>query len=399
MKAKKKILSAGFCGENRIAVIGEDDDLVTVGYAENPSDEIRGRLERYFMPERRVEFVRIEKDELEVRLERLYSGEGSEGVSDDRKGEEKEDEESSAKAAPAVNLLRSILTEGIMKGASDIHIDIRKDKAEVRYRKDGRLCVMLEAEKEKGGAVISRIKHLSAMNILEHRRCQDGRFEYKRNGSEWDIRVSVIPGMEGESVVLRLLGGDVKAPELEKLGFTKVQLEAVKKMIKTQSGLVLAAGPTGSGKTTTLASIITRLNRGDINIITVEDPVEYRIEGILQVGVDEGIGKTFPEVLKRVLRHDPDILMVGEIRDEQTASMACRLALTGHLVLASIHTSGCKETPVRLTDMGVPSYVVSAVLKGVISQRLVQKKGGGRTLKAEVMCFENADEVRALCGK
>ena len=167
--------------------------------------------------------------------------------------------------------------------------------------------------------------------------------------------------------------------------------------MKKESGLVLAAGPTGSGKTTTLASIISRLNKDDINIITVEDPVEYRIKNVLQVSVDEDIGRTFFEVLKRVLRHDPDILMVGEIRDEQTAAMACRMALTGHLVFASIHTASVEETPLRLTDMGVPPYIVSAVLKGVISQRLVEKSGGGRKVNAVIKVFENQGEVRNLC--
>ena len=167
--------------------------------------------------------------------------------------------------------------------------------------------------------------------------------------------------------------------------------------MKKESGLVLAAGPTGSGKTTTLASIISEINSEDINIITVEDPVEYRIKNIVQVSVEEEIGKSFAEVLKRILRHDPDILMVGEIRDEETAAIACRMALTGHLVFASIHTASCEETPLRLTDMGVPSYIVGAVLKGVISQRLVEKKGGGRTVKADIKLFENAESVRALC--
>lgn len=395
MKAQKKLLSARFCERNSLAVVYENEDSITIGYTVKPEEELCERIERYYRPEKRVEFREISKEELEVLIARLYSG--SAVIEKTDKESEREDEASAAKAAPAVNLLNSMINEGIMKGASDIHIDVREDGTRVRYRKDGRLFLMLEAQTGQGNAVIARIKLLSDLNILEHRRCQDGRFDYTRKGFSYDIRVSVIPGIEGESAVLRLLGGDIKAPGLEELGFTKSQLSQIRSLMKMESGLVLAAGPTGSGKTTTLASIISEIKREDLNIITVEDPVEYRLRGVLQVSVDEGAGRTFAEVLKRILRHDPDILMVGEIRDAETAAMACRTALTGHLVFASIHTASCEETPLRLTDMGVPSYITAAVLKGVISQRLVEKKGGGRTVKADIRIFEKSSEVRALC--
>ncbi len=397
MKSQEKKLSAEFCEKNGIAIISDNNQFVTIGYVTDVAADVKGRIERYFLPEKNVEFIKIEKDEFDVRIERLYSG--SSEFREAKKIEQKEDEAIAAKAAPAVNLLRSILSEGIMKGASDIHIDIQTNDAKIRYRKDGKLFSMLTTEGEKGKAVIARIKLLSDMNILEHRRCQDGRFEYSRNGFTFDIRVSVIPGVEGESVVLRILGGDIKAPELENLGFKKNQLEEINRMMNLDSGLILVAGPTGSGKTTTLASIISRLNRDDVNIITVEDPVEYRIKNVLQISVEEEIGRTFFEILKRILRHDPDILMVGEIRDENTASMACRMALTGHLVFASIHTASCEETPLRLVDMGVPVYIVAAVLKGVISQRLVEKKSGGRCVKADIQYFETQADVRNLCAR
>lgn len=385
MKREHKILSGPFCEKNGIVIISETEDMVTAGFVKEVEEEVKERIIRYFLPEKTVSFQKIKKEEFDVILTRVYSGSGK--VNGRKDKTEFKDETSAAKAAPAVNLLNSIMDEGIMKGASDIHINIKKEGTKVRYRKDGRLSDMTEAERERGEEVIARIKLLSDLNILEHRRCQDGRFEYRYKGLDYEMRVSVIPGIDGESVVLRILGGDIRAPGLEELGFTKKQLCEIRSLMKSESGLVLAAGPTGSGKTTTLASIITEIKREDINIMTVEDPVEYRIEDVTQINVEEDIGRTFAEVLKRILRHDPDILMVGEIRDEQTAAIACRMALTGHLVFASIHTASCEETPLRLVDMGVPEYIVRAVLRGVISQRLVEKKGGGRTVNAEIRMF------------
>ena len=390
-----KKLSAQFCENNKIAVISENEDLVIIGYVEEPEAELKERLERYYLPDKEISFKKIGNEEYDILIARAYSG-VDEYTGNDT-DEEKETVMSVAKAAPSVNLLNSIMTEGILKKASDIHIDIDGEKTVVKYRKDGKLFLMLESDSEKGQAVIARIKLLSDLNILEHRKCQDGRFDFEGKKDVYDIRVSVIPGIKGESVVLRILGGAVRAPEIESLGFDKRQLEQINDMMNLRHGLVLVTGPTGSGKTTTLAAVISRLSRKMLQIITIEDPVEYRINSVLQVGVEEQIGKTFAEVLKRVLRHDPDILMVGEIRDEQTALMACRLALTGHLVFASLHTGSCEETPLRLIDMGVPPYIVCAVLKGIISQVLTEKESGGRKLEADIMVFKDKGEVKKLC--
>lgn len=391
-----KKLSAQFCENNKIAVVSEKEDLVVIGYVEEPDAELKGRLERYYLPQQELNYRKIENEEYDILLARAYSGvnEYTKAGTD----EEKESVMNVAKAAPSVNLLNSIMTEGILKKASDIHIDVDGEKTLVKYRKDGKLFVMLESDREKGEAVIARIKLLSDLNILEHRKCQDGRFDFAGKKAVYDIRVSVIPGINGESAVLRILGGDIRAPEIETLGFNKNQLGQIQQMMNLKHGLVLVTGPTGSGKTTTLAAIISRLSSRRLQIITIEDPVEYRISNVLQVGVEEQIGKTFSEVLKRVLRHDPDILMVGEIRDEQTAVMACRLALTGHLVFASLHTGNCEETPLRLIDMGVPSYIVCSVLKGIISQTLNERNEGGRKLEADILVFKDKNEVRKLCG-
>lgn len=397
MKENLCKLSAEFCEKNKIAVLKESDTQINIGYVEKPVEELLQRLERYYQSKKSLCYEKISEEEFEVLIERLYSGEDDEEKFSMR--EEKETAATAAKSPPAVNLLNSIISEGIMKGASDIHIAVSDGKTTVRYRKDGRLKFMFETDEEKGKALTARIKLLSDLNIMEHRRCLDGRFEYSRAAYIYDIRVSIIPGTDGESSVLRILGGDIKVPPLESLGFTKKQLEMLEEMLKKESGLILVTGPTGSGKTTTLASIISRLNKEDLQIITVEDPVEYRIKNVLQVSTEEESGRSFSEVLRRLLRHDPDILMVGEIRDEETAAITCRLALTGHLVFASLHTASCEESPLRLTDMGVPPYVVAAVLKGVISQRLIEKKEGGRKLKAEILLFKNQSEVRSLCGQ
>lgn len=392
-----KNLSVDFCIENKVVVLSNNEKSVLLGIVSDLDEDLSKRIKRYYSPEFTVEYKIITKDEYDVLITRLLSGTNQNFHKDIY--QKKDDIINAANDAPIINLLNSILTEAIMNRASDIHIEIYENETRIRYRIDGKLETKLEIEKEKGLSITARIKILANLNILEHRRCQDGRFDFYRNNNVYDIRVSIIPGIEGESTVLRILGGNIQLPKLEELGFTVSQLKTIRKFMSVKHGLILVTGPTGSGKTTTLASILSELNQECIEIITVEDPVEYRLPGVLQISVNEEIGQTFFEILKRLLRHDPDILMIGEIRDEETAAMACRMALTGHLVFASIHTNSCEETPLRLVDMGVPAYIVSAVLKGVISQSLVEKKGGGRTVKADISFFEKEEDVKILCKK
>ena len=235
---------------------------------------------------------------------------------------------------------------------------------------------------------------LSNLNILEKRRAQDGRFNAAFDGIPLDIRLSIVPTVCGESIVMRLLYGRNTARSLESLGFCEEHLETLKKITALPSGLVLVTGPTGSGKTTTLNALLRLLRRNDIKIISIEDPVEYRTEGITQIQTDEETGMTFAELLKRVLRQDPDVIMIGEIRDSVSAELAVRAALTGHLVFATVHTNDSKEAAVRLCDMGIPPYLVSGTLRYVISQRLIKKTGGGRTPAAEILPF--TEELRSL---
>lgn len=390
-----KTLSSQYCISKKVLILENKAELVKIGYVNRLASCDTERLARYFEPEKRVDYQNISNEQFDILIARQLSGIEEKTVTD--KVVSKDDVINAAEATPVVNLFNSIISEAIMNKASDIHIEIGERETKIKSRIEGKIREILVTDIETGNALTGRIKLLANLNILEHRKCQDGRFDYKKNNYIYDIRVSVMPGIEGESTVLRLLGGDNKAPDLEELGFTSEQLSLIKEMISLEYGLILVAGPTGSGKTTTLASILTRIKQKDLNIITVEDPVEYRISDTLQISINDEIGQSFSEILKRVLRHDPDVLMIGEIRDEDTAAMACRMALTGHLVFASIHTNNCDETPLRLVDMGVPKYIVQTVVKGIISQRLISKEEGGRTVSAEVRYFTEEREVRDLC--
>lgn len=375
-------LSKAYCYRNGVVPLLLTDKESVLGYFKDISDIVKGRLLRFYK-NKTVSFQKISETRFKITLERLEHGdyippEEEKAFSD----------ENIVESSRIVNLLDSVLREGIEKNASDIHIQSLPSKTCIRYRKDGDLLSMLEVTKEDGNAITNRIKLLAKLNILEKKRCQDGRFSFIEEGKETDIRVSVLPSSEGESAVLRLLNPNKEIPSFDELGFSESEIMVIRKMMALESGLVLVTGPTGSGKTTTLARILTELNDFSLQIITIEDPVEYRIEGILQINVDEERGQTFSEILRRLLRHDPDVLMIGEIRDEETADLACRLSLTGHLVFASIHTNSVAETPLRLINMGVKDYVVETVLKGVISQRLIAKNGGGRTVKAEMKIYE-----------
>lgn len=267
-----------------------------------------------------------------------------------------------------------IIRKAILMQASDIHIDLSNHEFSVRYRIDGVLLKIKEFNNNNQGMeLISRIKIISNMNITEKRLPQDGSMGINIKEESYDIRVSSIPTVNGESLVLRLLKNENRDIKLESLGFTEDSLFYIKKLISKNNGLLLISGPTGSGKTTTLFSIINVLNDSSKKIITIEDPVEKKIKGITQIQVKEKIGLGFLEGLKHILRSDPDTVVIGEIRDRETAEIAVKSALTGHLVLATIHTDDSLSTIFRLLDMGIPKYLILNSIKGVIAQRLVRK--------------------------
>ncbi len=290
------------------------------------------------------------------------------------KPEEKvEDILTSQEEAPVVQLINQLLTLAIRVKASDIHFEPFKDRMRVRLRVDGVLKTVKEIPKQKIPTVISRLKIMANLDIAEKRLPQDGRIMVKAGGKEIDIRVSTLPTYFGERVVLRLLMKESILYSTKELGLLPEDYRKFKKLISSPHGIVLVTGPTGSGKTTTLYAALSEINKEEINIITVEDPVEYQLNGISQVQVKHEIGLTFASALRSILRQDPDVIMVGEIRDRETAEIAIQAALTGHLVFSTLHTNDAPSSVIRLTDMGIEPFLVTSSVIGVIAQRLVRK--------------------------
>ncbi|MBU0711304.1 Flp pilus assembly complex ATPase component TadA [bacterium] len=272
----------------------------------------------------------------------------------------------------AIEAVNMFLNESIKIGASDIHIEPRESDVRIRYRVDGVLQQYYTVFRSSMSALVSRIKILSDMDIAESRRPQDGRFSYRNEDTEIDLRVSSFPTSNGEKVVLRLLDESRGKIELHKLGFTDDILEQWRKVIHTPNGIVLVSGPTGSGKTTTLYSTLNIINSVEVNIMTIEDPIEYRLENINQSQVNVKAGWTFSEALRSMLRQDPDIILVGEMRDVPTIELAIRAALTGHLVFSTIHTNDAASSFTRLLDMGIDPYLVTSTVRAVLAQRLIR---------------------------
>ncbi len=275
--------------------------------------------------------------------------------------------------APVVRLVNSILEQSVKEKASDIHIEPTDSTTNVRMRIDGTLFLTTEIPKNLHPPLIARIKILSGMDIAEKRRPQDGRILIKVGGKKMDMRVSTLPSIFGEKAVLRLLDQDNEHIGIEKLGFEHDQAEKLRQVITAPHGIVLVTGPTGSGKSTTLYSLLELINKPEVNIITIEDPVEYTIPGLTQVQINEKIEVTFGSALRSILRQDPDKLMVGEIRDQETAHLAVRVALTGHLVLSTLHTNDAPASINRLVDMGVPNFLIASSMRCIVAQRLVRK--------------------------
>ena len=279
----------------------------------------------------------------------------------------------SADEAPVVRLINMILVDAIRRGASDIHLEPYEKVFRVRFRVDGVLYEIMTPPKRLEAALTSRVKIMASLDIAERRLPQDGRIKLRFNQREIDFRVSTLPTIFGEKTVMRILDKDSLQLDLAMLGFDSWSLEQFTKAIHNPYGMILITGPTGSGKTTTLYSAIHTINSPDINIMTAEDPVEYNLRGVNQVQINEEIGRTFASALRAFLRQDPDVILVGETRDLETAQIGIRAALTGHLVLTTLHTNDCPSTVARLLDMGIPPFLVSSSLTLILAQRLGRK--------------------------
>lgn len=274
--------------------------------------------------------------------------------------------------APVIRLLNALLTEAIQQGASDIHFEPLEQGLGVRYRIDGVLQMRHSPPKELQSQLLARIKVLSKLDIAEHRLPQDGRIKLKIGGRQIDFRVSTVPVVYGERIVMRILDKSNVLVGLHKLGMRPAVLEEFQKIISLTEGIVLVTGPTGSGKTTTLYSALSELNSAEVNLMTIEDPVEYKLQGMAQIGVNPKIHLDFATGLRHILRQDPDIIMIGEIRDRETAEIAIQASLTGHLVLSTLHTNDAPSALTRLVDMGIEPYLLSSSVVGVLAQRLVR---------------------------
>ncbi len=278
-----------------------------------------------------------------------------------------------AEDAPVVKLLQSLFQDATQVGASDIHIEPQEDKLRIRIRVDGQLQAQTETEPRVAAALALRLKLMAGLDISEKRHPQDGRFNVLVRQQPVDVRISTMPTHYGESVVMRLLNRQSGLLGLELLGMPAPMLQRFREIIHRVSGMVVVTGPTGSGKTTTLYAALNELNSTALKIITVEDPIEYRVAGLNQVQVNEKIDLTFSSVLRSALRQDPDVMLIGEMRDTETAQIAMRAAITGHMVLSTLHVREAASAPVRLLDMGVPRYMVATSLQAVIAQRLVRR--------------------------
>ncbi|WP_134700010.1 GspE/PulE family protein [Ammoniphilus sp. YIM 78166] len=319
-----------------------------------------------------IEVVIATKEELNRAISRSYQVQQSVHDMLEDMDTDTEDEEIADESSPVVNLLNQTISQAVSLGASDVHFEPQEAIIKVRFRIDGVLRTENEFPINMLGVITGRLKILGGLNITEKRVPQDGRFEFDTGLKRIDIRISSLPTIHGEKLVLRLLDPANANREIDNIGFSEQNLSLFKKMIAAPYGLILITGPTGSGKTTTLYSALRYLNRDDVNIVTVEDPVEYQLNGVNQVQVNPSAGLSYSTGLRSILRQDPDIVMVGEVRDNETAEMVIRSSMTGHLVLSTLHTNDAVSTFNRLMDMGIEPFLVSSSLRGIVAQRLVR---------------------------
>ncbi|MFC1735990.1 GspE/PulE family protein, partial [Candidatus Hydrogenedentota bacterium] len=348
---------------NPVNLVAIDDVRKVTGREVRPAlatdRDIRENIKKYFHIDQAINQL-IEGRELA----------NVEVVTDSSEPETDDGWEQGRAKTPTIRLVYSILVDAVQKDASDVHLEPRERDLLVRYRIDGYLFDQLVIPKHAQAMVVSRIKILSELDISEHRKPQDGRAKLRMPGSRVDLRISILPVMYGEKVVIRILDTTKGIISLESIGFSPDALDSFRKLLRHPQGILLVTGPVGSGKTTTLYAALSDVVDSTKNVVTVEDPIEYALPGVNQVAVNEKAGITFANTLRSILRQDPNIIMVGEIRDFETADIAFRAALTGHLVLSTLHTNDAPSTLMRLLDLGVEHYLIASCIRGVMAQRL-----------------------------
>ena len=384
-------LGVGYAGDFGVLPIAIDETCLSLGSC-NPFDASTLSSVSYYF-DRDIELVVMTRAEIGARCAQIRAaaenggGSPEELFDNDVLEEDAEKLQDIALSAPVVSLVTRITQKAFEENATDIHIEPLEDKVQIRIRKDGMLIPLESASKAMHAGISSRVKILSKLNIVERRLPQDGRMRLSVRGQEVDFRVSIVPSAHGETIALRLLHNRGMSLELRQLGYDAPACQQLERLAQHANGIVVITGPTGSGKTTTLYSLISMLNRPERKIFTVEDPVEYRIEGITQLQVNSALGLDFARALRSILRQDPDIILVGEIRDRETAQIAIQAALTGHLVLTTLHTNSAAGALTRLSDMGIESYLIGATVRGIVAQRLVRK-----------LCLECAGKDNVHCA-
>jgi general secretion pathway protein E len=380
-----EILPFAFARDNNI-LLNEG----VLQYGELPNIAILGELRRKYD---NIQFEKIPETEIKGKIQKFYENVGTHSF--DKINDENEESLTDLAEdinkpielldgndeAPIIRLLNSIFAEAILKQASDIHIEPYEDRMRIRLRVNGTLKQILEPSRRVAPLIVSRVKVMAKLDIAERRIPQDGRIAITLSGRAVDMRVSTIPSANGEKVVMRLLDKEVGRLQLSTLGMNDDSYQKIIELIKRPHGIILVTGPTGSGKTTTLYAALGLLNDNQRNLMTVEDPIEYHIDGINQTGINQKVDMTFAKGLRAILRQDPDVIMVGEIRDSETAQISIQASLTGHLVLSTLHTNTAIGAITRLGDMGVEPFLLASSLNAVLAQRLVRKLCECKTIK------------------
>lgn len=357
-----RLLPIAFEGETLVVAMADPTNVLAI-------DDLHLRTGR------EIKTVVVAESDLKVAIARHCTGDLMEEAVESIDGEEQVEvvDERESEDAPVVKLVNLLLTQAVRERANDVHIEPQEKDIRVRYRIDGVLHEVMRSPRKIHAGVVSRLKIMGGMDISQRRTAQDGRFGLTIDGKQIDFRVATIPTVYGEKVVLRLLQRESVMRNLDDLGLDSKALERLKSSLAKPYGAILVTGPTGSGKTTTLYAALNVLNSIERNLITVEEPVEYRLNGVNQVQVNQKAGLTFAAALRSILRHDPDIVMIGEIRDEETATIAIESALTGHLVLSTLHTNNAPSAITRLTEMGIEPFLISSAVDCIVGQRLARR--------------------------